>query len=202
MLARLLPRSSAPISRSLSSVSRSASAAPVSPRSAMRVQLAAAGGGERGLRPGEERREHEQQHDPDPRSPESPEVAGPLGQGGPSWSSVQVAWCRVHAVRRRVRLQGRRRVGERMLLQHQLAQPGLEHVGVDLGGGDAGVAEQGLDHAEVGAVGEEVGGEGVAEGVGRDRGRRRARRGAARSLTSRKKRSRVMWPRRPRAGKR
>lgn len=41
-------------------------------------------------------------------------------------------------------------------------------VGVDLGGGDVGVAEHGLDGAEVGAVHEEVGGEAVAEGVGGD----------------------------------
>ena len=56
-----------------------------------------------------------------------------------------------------------------MLLEHQLAQPRLEHVGVDLGGGDARVAEQGLDHPEVGAVRQQVGGEGVAQGVRRDR---------------------------------
>lgn len=41
-------------------------------------------------------------------------------------------------------------------------------VGVDLGGADVGVAEEGLDGAEVGAVHEEVGGERVAEGVGGD----------------------------------
>ena len=38
-------------------------------------------------------------------------------------------------------------------------------VGVDLGGAEAGVAEEGLDAAEVGAVVEEVGGEAVAEFV-------------------------------------
>lgn len=36
-------------------------------------------------------------------------------------------------------------------------------VGVDLGGAEAGVAEEGLDAAEVGAVVEEVGGEAVSE---------------------------------------
>lgn len=41
-------------------------------------------------------------------------------------------------------------------------------MGVDLGGGDVGVAEHGLDGAEVGAVHEEVSGEAVAEGVGGD----------------------------------
>ena len=42
---------------------------------------------------------------------------------------------------------------------------GVGDVGVDLGGGDVGVAEHGLDGADVGAVHEEVGGEAVAEGV-------------------------------------
>ena len=39
-------------------------------------------------------------------------------------------------------------------------------MGVNLGGGDVGVAEHFLDHAEVAAVLEEVGGETVPEGVG------------------------------------
>lgn len=42
------------------------------------------------------------------------------------------------------------------------AEVGVGDVGVDLGGGDVGVAEHGLDAAEVGAVHEEVGGEGVS----------------------------------------
>ena len=41
-------------------------------------------------------------------------------------------------------------------------------VGVDLGGGDAGVAEEGLNAAEIGAGVEHVGGEGVAQFVGAD----------------------------------
>lgn len=45
---------------------------------------------------------------------------------------------------------------------------GVGDVGVDLSGGDVGVAEHGLDGTEVGAVHKEVGGEAVAEGVGRD----------------------------------
>ena len=39
-------------------------------------------------------------------------------------------------------------------------------MGVDLGSGDVGVAEEGLDGAEVGAVGEQVGGKAVADDVG------------------------------------
>lgn len=47
-----------------------------------------------------------------------------------------------------------------------VAKMGVGDVGVDLSGADVGVAEERLDRAEVGAVDEEVGGEGVAEGVG------------------------------------
>ncbi len=47
-------------------------------------------------------------------------------------------------------------------------QVGVGDVGVDLGGGDVGMAEHGLDGADVGAVHEEVGGKAVAEGVGGD----------------------------------
>lgn len=49
-----------------------------------------------------------------------------------------------------------------------LLEVGVGDVGVDLGGGDVGVAEEGLDGAEVGAVHEEIGGEAVAKGVGAD----------------------------------
>src|SRR3954471_11525386 len=49
------------------------------------------------------------------------------------------------------------------------AQAGfLEDVGVDLGGGDVGVAEEFLDGADVVAGLEEMGGEGMAEGVATD----------------------------------
>ena len=41
------------------------------------------------------------------------------------------------------------------------AEVGVGDVGVDLGGGDVGVAEHGLDATEVGAVHEKVGGERV-----------------------------------------
>ncbi len=49
-----------------------------------------------------------------------------------------------------------------------LAEMGVGDVGVDLGRADVGVAEHGLDTAEVGAVHEEVGGERVAKGVWSD----------------------------------
>lgn len=49
-----------------------------------------------------------------------------------------------------------------------LAEVGVGDVGVDLSGGNVGVAEERLNGAEVGAVHEEVGGEGMAESVGGD----------------------------------
>jgi hypothetical protein len=56
-----------------------------------------------------------------------------------------------------------------MLGLHHLGQVIARHVGVDLGGGDVGVAQQGLDDAQVGAAFQQVGGEGVAQDVGADR---------------------------------
>ncbi len=53
---------------------------------------------------------------------------------------------------------------------HHLGQAVGGDVGVDLGGGDVGVAQQGLDHAQVGAAFQQVGGEGVAQDVGADPG--------------------------------
>jgi hypothetical protein len=50
----------------------------------------------------------------------------------------------------------------------QLLQPLARDVGVDLRGRDVGVAEQQLHHAQVGAVVEQVRGEGVAQHVRRD----------------------------------
>ena len=47
----------------------------------------------------------------------------------------------------------------------QLLEPLARHVGVDLRGRDVGVAEQQLHGAQVGAVVEQVGGEGVAQRV-------------------------------------
>ncbi len=45
---------------------------------------------------------------------------------------------------------------------------GVGDVGVDLGGGDVGVAEHSLNGAEVGTVHKEVGSEAVAQSVGGD----------------------------------
>ena len=52
-----------------------------------------------------------------------------------------------------------------MLLVQRL-QSCLRDMRVNLRGGKVGVAEEHLDHAQVGAVVEQVRGEGVAQGVG------------------------------------
>src|SRR6516162_1459896 len=56
-------------------------------------------------------------------------------------------------------------VGQWVQVAHQRLQPLFQHVGVDLCGRDVGVAEQGLYDAQVGAVVQEVTGEGVAQDV-------------------------------------
>ena len=48
-----------------------------------------------------------------------------------------------------------------------LSQLLIRHVGVNLGGGDVGVAKEGLDGAKIGAVGQQVGGKRVADGMRR-----------------------------------
>jgi hypothetical protein len=45
-------------------------------------------------------------------------------------------------------------------------KPVFIHVSVDFGGSDAGVAEQFLNHAEIGSTREKMGGKGVAQKVG------------------------------------
>jgi hypothetical protein len=56
-----------------------------------------------------------------------------------------------------------------MVRRVQRPQPLARHVGVDRGGGDVGMAQQQLHRAQVGAVVEQVGGEGVAQRVRRQR---------------------------------
>lgn len=55
-----------------------------------------------------------------------------------------------------------------MVLEYFLTEGGGVYMGVDFGGGDALMAEHGLDDTEVGTTFEQFGGEGVAQGVGRD----------------------------------
>src|SRR5690606_21035145 len=71
----------------------------------------------------------------------------------------------------RTRSQGARGAGEGSTVQRteHTERAAVEHVGVDLRGGDVLVPEQLLDGADVVAVLEQVGGEGVAQRVRRDR---------------------------------
>ena len=57
---------------------------------------------------------------------------------------------------------------QRVQIPHQALEPLLQHMGVDLRRRNVGVAEQGLHDAEVGAIVQEVAGEGVAEHVRAD----------------------------------
>src|SRR3546814_10511806 len=57
--------------------------------------------------------------------------------------------------------------GERMALLHQRLQALAQHVGVDLRGRDVGVAQHLLQRAQVGAVVQQMAGEGVAQHVRR-----------------------------------
>jgi hypothetical protein len=64
--------------------------------------------------------------------------------------------------------------GQRVVFQHQVPQPRVEDMGVDLGRGDIGMAQQRLDRAQIGAVLQQMRGEGVAQLCGvtaRDRSR-------------------------------
>ena len=58
-----------------------------------------------------------------------------------------------------------------MIAKNHLGQAVLGDVGVDLGGGDVGVAEQGLDHAQIGPAFQQMGGEGMAQHMRADPGR-------------------------------
>ena len=57
----------------------------------------------------------------------------------------------------------RLRLRQRVQIAHQALEPLLQHMGVDLRGRDVGVAEQRLHDAQVGAVVQQVAGEGVAQ---------------------------------------
>ena len=58
--------------------------------------------------------------------------------------------------------------GERVVVQDQLAHPLVEDMGVDFRGAEVGVAQQGLDRAQVRAAFQQMRGEGVAQHMGRD----------------------------------
>ena len=54
-------------------------------------------------------------------------------------------------------------IRQRMMLVDQLLQPVVQHVRIDLRGGDVGVAEQRLHDAKIGAAGEQMRGESVPQ---------------------------------------
>ena len=57
-------------------------------------------------------------------------------------------------------------MGQRVVVEHQPFQPIIEDVGVDLGRGDVGMAQQHLDRAQVGAIVQQMRGKGMAQRVG------------------------------------
>src|SRR6185295_10110615 len=65
---------------------------------------------------------------------------------------------------------------QRVQVAHQAFQPLLDHMGIDLGGRDVGMAEQRLYDAQVRAVMQQVAGKGMAQHVRRDQPRRQPRR--------------------------
>ena len=66
------------------------------------------------------------------------------------------------------------RSGQRVFGGDQIAKALVEHMGIDLGGGDVGVAQHLLHGAQVGAMVQQMGGEGVAQHVRADPRRRYA----------------------------
>ena len=67
-------------------------------------------------------------------------------------------------------------MGQRMARGHNVAEPVAGHVGVDLGGGDVGMAEQGLHPPQIRPAVQQMGGEGMPQDVGADLGRIKPRR--------------------------
>src|SRR5699024_58148 len=57
---------------------------------------------------------------------------------------------------------------KRMMRQHQIAQPRLEHMGIDFRRGKVGMAKQHLDRAQIGPVFKQMGRKGMAQAVRRD----------------------------------
>ena len=92
-------------------------------------------------------------------------------------------------------------VVHRMQIAHHRLGALVEHVGIDLGRRNVGVAEQILDDAQIRAVLQEVAREGVAQHVRADAGGRKARRGQRPTSRSRAKACRVIWPLALSAGK-
>ena len=87
-----------------------------------------------------------------------------------------------------------------MQVAHQRLQPFLQHMGIDLRGGDVGVAEQSLHHAQVGAVVQQVAGEGMAQHMRAESRAGAMPQAAPSAFSSRAKCWRVRWPCSPNEG--
>ena len=56
---------------------------------------------------------------------------------------------------------------QRVVLQHQITQSFVEHMGVNLGRGNISVTQQCLDRTQISTIGQQMRGEGVAQCVRR-----------------------------------
>ena len=63
---------------------------------------------------------------------------------------------------------------QRMQVAHQAFQALLDHMGIDLGGRDVGMAEQRLHDAQIGAVMQQMAGKGMTQHMRADQPRRQA----------------------------
>ena len=162
MLTTLLPRSSAPIMRSLSSVT----SAPPPPRaSPCRPAPSACRARRRSARFRTPRRR--------PTSRAGTRIAGDgdpeeavEGRYGPSGRLLRCAGDVARAMPHAMAVSPCAPAGDAS--STSVVQALVQHMGVDLGRGHVGMAEQRLDHAQVGAARQQVRGEGVAQGVRRD----------------------------------
>ncbi len=58
-----------------------------------------------------------------------------------------------------------------MVVKHKCFQPLIQHMRIDFRRGDIGVAQHGLDRAQIGPTGQQMCCKGVAQGMWRDLGR-------------------------------
>ena len=86
----------------------------------------------------------------------APDETVPLGSGGASARETKFAAMALTGF-----------PAERVIIRHQAFQPVVENMGVYLRCGNIGVAQHLLHRAEIGAMGEEMAGEGMAQNMRR-----------------------------------